>query len=172
MTADVLGLFPPGSRVDGDGTVVVGGCRLDDLAEEFGTPVMVVAEDALRQRARDYLRAFRSRWPRSDVAFASKSFPCTAVQRVMGEEGLHLDVAGAGEIKAEMLMVWGRQDPHVPLEGRKKIYDALCEKGVNFTWHEFNAQHAFLRDEGPRHDPALARIGYGLALELFHRRLR
>jgi diaminopimelate decarboxylase len=98
MTADVLGLFPPGSRVDGDGTVVVGGCRLDDLAEEFGTPVMVVAEDALRQRARDYLRAFRSRWPRSDVAFASKSFPCTAVQRLMGEEGLHLDVAGAGEI--------------------------------------------------------------------------
>jgi diaminopimelate decarboxylase len=98
MTADVLGLFPPGSHLDGDGTVVVGGCRLDDLAEEFGTPAMVVAEDALRQRARDYLQAFRSRWPRSDVAFASKSFPCTAVQRVMSEEGLHLDVAGAGEI--------------------------------------------------------------------------
>src|SRR6185503_6703733 len=50
------------------------------------------------QRARDYLAAFRSRWPRSDVAFASKSFPCTAVQRVMVEEGLHLDVAGGGEI--------------------------------------------------------------------------
>ena len=85
-------------RVDDDGMLVVGGCRLDDLAEEFGTPVIVVAEDALRHRARDYLGAFRSRWPRSDVAFASKSFPCTAVQRVMVEEGLHLDVAGGGEI--------------------------------------------------------------------------
>jgi diaminopimelate decarboxylase len=41
---------------------------------------------------------FRSRWPRCDVAFASKSFPCTAVQRVMVQEGLHLDVAGGGEI--------------------------------------------------------------------------
>ncbi|CAN5865399.1 diaminopimelate decarboxylase [soil metagenome] len=98
MTADVLGLFPPGSRTDDDGTILVGGCRLDEVAQEFGNPVMVVAEDALRQRARDYLAAFRSRWPRSDVAFASKSFPCTAVQRVMSEEGLHLDVAGAGEI--------------------------------------------------------------------------
>ena len=78
MTADVLGLFPPGSRLDDDGTVLVGGCRLDDLAEEFGTPVMVVAETALRQRARDYLQAFRSRWPRADVAVASKSFPCNA----------------------------------------------------------------------------------------------
>ena len=30
--------------------------------------------------------------------FASKAFPCTAVQRVMVEEGLGLDVAGGGEI--------------------------------------------------------------------------
>jgi diaminopimelate decarboxylase len=77
---------------------MVGGCRLDEVAAEFGTPAIVVSEDALRQQARDYLAAFRSRWPRADVAFASKSFPCTAVQRVMVSEGLHLDVAGGGEI--------------------------------------------------------------------------
>lgn len=96
--ADLLGLFPPGSLVADDGALVVGGCRLEDIAAEFGTPAIVVSRDALVRRARDYLSAFRSRWPRADVAFASKSFPCTAVQRVMVEEGLHLDVAGAGEI--------------------------------------------------------------------------
>jgi diaminopimelate decarboxylase len=95
---DLLNLFPPETRTDADGTLLVGGCRLDAIAEQFGTPAIVVAEPALRQRARDYLSAFRSRWPRSDVAFASKSFPCTAVQRVMTQEGLHLDVAGGGEI--------------------------------------------------------------------------
>jgi diaminopimelate decarboxylase len=98
IAVDLLGLFPPGSRTDRDGTLVVGGCRLDEVAAEFGTPAIVVAEDALRDRAREYLAAFRDRWPRSDVAFASKSFPCTAVQRVMVSEGLHLDVAGGGEI--------------------------------------------------------------------------
>jgi diaminopimelate decarboxylase len=97
-TDELLGLFPPGSAPDADGTLMVGGCRLDDVAARFGTPAIVVAEDALRQRAREYLSAFRGRWPRSDVAFASKSFPCTAVQRVMVDEGLHLDVAGGGEI--------------------------------------------------------------------------
>ena len=98
-TADeLLGLFPPGSASTTTAPLVVGGCRLDDLAAEFGTPVLVVDEDALRSRARDYLAAFRGRWPRSDIAFASKSFPCTAIQRVMTEEGLHLDVAGGGEI--------------------------------------------------------------------------
>ncbi|MDR3457299.1 MAG: dienelactone hydrolase family protein [Verrucomicrobiae bacterium] len=75
------------------------------------------------------------------------------------------------EIKGELLMIWGRQDPHVPREGRAILYNALTEAGANFTWHEFNGQHAFLRDEGPRYDPELALKSYGLALELFKRKL-
>ena len=42
---------------------------------------------------------------------------------------------------------------------------------MNFTWHEFNGQHAFIRDEGPRYDPELARLCLGLVLALFQRRL-
>jgi len=70
-----------------------------------------------------------------------------------------------------MLTVWGRQDPHVPLDGRNLIRARLEEVGANFQWHEVNGQHAFLRDEGPRYDPALAYLCYGLVFELFHRRL-
>jgi len=76
-----------------------------------------------------------------------------------------------GEITGEMLMIWGRQDPHTSREGRALIYNALSDAGVNFQWHEFNAAHAFIRDEGPRYDPAAAQICYGMALELFKRRL-
>ena len=76
-----------------------------------------------------------------------------------------------GDIQGEALMIWGRQDPHVPREGRQLIYDAMNDAGVLMQWHEFNAAHAFLRDEGPRYDPAMARLGYMLALELFGRRL-
>ena len=75
------------------------------------------------------------------------------------------------EITGEMLMIFGRQDPHIPREGREVIYDSMTRAGLSFTWHEFNAAHAFMRDEGPRYDPAAARICYGLALELFHRKL-
>jgi diaminopimelate decarboxylase len=94
----LLDLFPPGSATDHDGMLVVGGCRVDALANEFETPVLVVAEDALRDRAREYLRELTTRWPNSRAVFASKAFPCTAVQRVMVQEGLGLDVAGGGEI--------------------------------------------------------------------------
>ena len=75
------------------------------------------------------------------------------------------------EINGELLMIWGRQDPHVPREGRTVVYNAIADAGLLFTWHEVNGQHAFLRDEGHRYDPALAYTCYGLALDLFHRRL-
>jgi len=76
-----------------------------------------------------------------------------------------------GEIQGELLHIWGRQDPHIPLEGRNLIKARLEAAGTRFTWHEFNGAHAFLRDEGPRYDPALAWQCWGLALEVFHRRL-
>src|ERR1044072_7641592 len=95
---DLLSLFPPASELADDGTLVVGGCRADELAREFGTPVLVVAEQALRATARAYRDGLRDGWPRSRVVFASKAFPCTAIQREMVEEGLGLDVAGGGEI--------------------------------------------------------------------------
>jgi carboxymethylenebutenolidase len=75
------------------------------------------------------------------------------------------------DVTGEMLMIWGRQDPHIPREGRQLIYNAMSDAGLWFTWHEFNGQHAFMRDEGPRYDPELARFCYDLALGLFRRRL-
>jgi len=75
------------------------------------------------------------------------------------------------EIKGELLMLWGRQDPHVPLEGRQKFHAALNAAGSNFTWHEFNGAHAFMRDEGARYDPELALQCYTLTLALFRRKL-
>jgi len=77
----------------------------------------------------------------------------------------------AAEIKGELLHIWGRQDPHVPLEGRNRIKARLDEIGVNFQWVEVNGAHAFMRDEGYRYDPALAYLCQGLMLELFHRKL-
>jgi diaminopimelate decarboxylase len=130
----LIGLFPPDTHLDTDGTLVVGGCRLDDVATQFGTPAIVVSEGALRQRARDYLSAFRSRWPRCDVAFASKSFPCTAVQRAMVEEGLHIDVAGGGEILTALKA--GADPANLVLHGNAKSDEELelaVQRGVGLV---------------------------------------
>jgi carboxymethylenebutenolidase len=80
-------------------------------------------------------------------------------------------LARATEIRGELLMIWGRQDPHIPTEGRMKVLARLNELGLRLSWHEVNGAHAFMRDEGPRYDPELAYSLYGLAFDFFHRKL-
>ncbi|MGC2402847.1 MAG: dienelactone hydrolase family protein [Acidobacteriaceae bacterium] len=77
----------------------------------------------------------------------------------------------AGEITGELLHIWGRQDPHVPLEGRNLVKARLEEVGANYQWLEVNGAHAFLRDEGYRYDPELAELCMDWALAVLHRKL-
>ena len=121
---DLIHLLPPGTTVDADGVARVGGARLDDIAADVGTPAIIVAEDALRARARAYADGLASRWPNSRVVFASKSFPCTAVQRVMVQEGLGLDVAGGGEIVTALKA--GADPASLVLHGNAKLDDEIA----------------------------------------------
>src|SRR2546430_10010213 len=114
--------------------------------------------------------AFRAAMNQSVLATAC--FYATDIhKRSLGKGAKDNTLDRIPEIHGEMLMIFGRQDPHVPREGRRIIYDAMSDANLHFTWHEFNGQHAFMRDEGPRYDPALAHLCYTLVLELFKRRL-
>ena len=102
---------------------------------------------------------------------ATACFYATDIHKGSLGKGGDDSLARTGDIKGELLMAWGRQDPHVPDEGRAVIQQRLVEAGTVFTWHEHNAQHAFLRDEGPRYDPQLALLSYRQVVELFRRNL-
>jgi diaminopimelate decarboxylase len=116
--ADLLELFPPGTTRADDGTIVVGGCRLDEIAQRYGTPAYVVDEGSLRARARELRDELARVWPRSRVAFASKSFPAKAMYRLAADEGLVIDVAGGGEL---VLALAAGVDPRdVVLHGNAK----------------------------------------------------
>ncbi|WP_417522593.1 dienelactone hydrolase family protein [Marinovum sp.] len=113
------------------------------------------------------------------LAFRAALNPGIAAAACLYATDLHSDTLPAapgngslercGEIGGEVMMVWGRQDPHVPLDGRRKVHDALTKADVSFAWHEVNAQHAFMRDEGDRHDPELAALVYQQSVALFRR---
>jgi len=74
-----------------------------------------------------------------------------------------------GEIRGALHMSRGTQAPHTPPEGRATVHKNLVEKKVNFTWHEFNGVHAFMRDEGERYDAELQLLGYQMAIGMFRR---
>jgi diaminopimelate decarboxylase len=87
-------LLPDTATLAADGSLVIGGCRVDELAATFGTPVFVYDEAHLRARCREAVEAFG----RHRAAYATKAFLCRAMARLAHEEGMALDVASGGEL--------------------------------------------------------------------------
>lgn len=73
----------------------------------------------------------------------------------------------AREIRGRLLLVFGTADPHVPAEGREKITDALREAGTDFAVKLYPAEHAFMRDEGPRYDPEATDEAFAAMIQFF-----
>jgi diaminopimelate decarboxylase len=86
------------SKINSNGHLEIGGCDVTDLAKEFGTPLYIVDEQLVRQRAREFMDAFRSTGLRHQVAYASKAFCVMAMCRIAEEEGMSLDVVSDGEL--------------------------------------------------------------------------
>ncbi|KKA26672.1 hypothetical protein TD95_001652 [Thielaviopsis punctulata] len=79
------------------------------------------------------------------------------------------------KMAAEVAMIFGVKDTHVPAEGRDLIRAKLREAGVTTSFYEFAwAQHAFIRDElsKGRYDPAITKVCFEVLLELFGRVLK
>jgi diaminopimelate decarboxylase len=94
MIRPVLDLFPE-SAAFAEGGLSIGGVPTTQLAEEFGTPLVVYCEQTLRAQARAYRRAA----PDALVVYGSKAFPNLALLRLFGEEGLGADVSTLGELE-------------------------------------------------------------------------
>ena len=73
------------------------------------------------------------------------------------------------EIRGELLLVWGKLDPHIPEDGRLRITERLREAGVVFSERLYEAEHAFMRDEGPRYDPEATDQAFSEMTSLYRR---
>jgi diaminopimelate decarboxylase len=89
----VIELFPDSAHLR-DGELALGGVGATELAERFGTPLVVLCEETLRART----RAFRAAVPDAAFYFGTKALPNVAVLRVLAEEGLGADVSTLGEL--------------------------------------------------------------------------
>ena len=86
------------SRINAKGHLEIGGCDVSGLAAEFGTPLYIVDEALVRQRAREYVEAFRASGLKFQVAYASKAFSVMAMCAIAEQENLSLDVVSDGEL--------------------------------------------------------------------------
>lgn len=85
-------------RINAAGHLEIGGCDTTRLAAEFGTPLYVMDEAAIRDNCRAYKAAFDARYPKNALYYASKAFLTMAICPVIAQEGLYMDVASLGEL--------------------------------------------------------------------------
>jgi diaminopimelate decarboxylase len=91
-------ILPITTSIGESGRLAFAGCDTADLLEQFGSPLYVFDEATLREKCREYLREFRSRYSDCSVLYASKAFINLAIAQIMQQEGLGLDVVSGGEL--------------------------------------------------------------------------
>jgi diaminopimelate decarboxylase len=116
-------VYPAGSRVNERGHLEIAGCDVVELAERFGTPAYIYAEDDIRRRAEEYQRAFAERTDAFEVIYASKALPSTAAYRLMRDAGLSVDVASGGEL--HMALAAGFDPGLIHMHGNNKTQHEL-----------------------------------------------
>jgi diaminopimelate decarboxylase len=122
-------LLPDTAQVLPDGSLAVGGCAIDDLATEFGTPLFVYDEAHLRARCAEAVAAFGP----GRAVYATKAFLCSAMARLAHEEGMHLDVASGGELF--VVLQAGVPADAVIMHGNNKSLDELRSAIVHGVRH-------------------------------------
>jgi diaminopimelate decarboxylase len=88
------GVLPDTASVSREGRLSIGGCDVVELADNFGTPVIVFDRATFENRA----LAFASELGPERVFYAGKAFCCVAVCELLKELGLGLDVCTGGEL--------------------------------------------------------------------------
>lgn len=122
-----LSLLPDTAEIGDDGGLVIGGCSVAELAEEYGTPLFIYDEAHLRARAREAVEAFGP-----GVSYASKAFLCKAMAQLVHEEGMDIDVSTAGEY--HIARAAGVPPANMVFHGNNKSLDELrtvVNAGVN-----------------------------------------
>ncbi len=137
-------LLPLGAAVNDQDHLVVGGCDVVALVEEFGSPLYILDEQTLREACRQYKQAFEQYYPgESLIVYASKAWNCLAVCAIASQEGIAIDVVSGGELQTALDA--GALPENLYFHGNNKSLEELqlgLDIGAHIVvdnWHELKS---------------------------------
>ena len=81
--------------------LVLGGCDIFDLVQEYGTPLYVYDEATLRDMCHQFMQEFSKRYSNTRVLYAAKAFMNPELAKLVSHVGLGIEVVSAGESAPE-----------------------------------------------------------------------
>ncbi len=103
--------------------MVIGGCDVVELVEEFGSPLYVYDAATIRGACHSYLAALRNNYPNSSVLYAGKAYLDPTLLRLIRDEGLGLDAVSGGEIQCAVAAEFPMD--RVLFHGNNKLTDEI-----------------------------------------------
>ncbi|MGB4589855.1 MAG: diaminopimelate decarboxylase [Clostridiaceae bacterium] len=110
-------------RIQENGVLQVGGVSITELKEKYGTPLYIMDEEALRERAGTFRKLFTHEKLETEVIYASKAFMTKAMARLIDEENLSLDVVSGGELYTALSI--GFKPERIYFHGNNKSSEEL-----------------------------------------------
>lgn len=111
------------STINDKGILEIGGVDCLELQEQFGTPLYVYDVALIRERANEFVQAFKKRSIKAQVAYASKAFSCVAMVQLAKELNLSLDVVSGGELHTALVAGFPVEKIH--FHGNNKSYHEI-----------------------------------------------
>lgn len=104
--------------------LTIGGCDAVELAKQYGTPLYVVDETAVRRHCKIYKESIDKFYGGNGlVFFASKALCNLEILRIVNSEGLGADVVSGGELYTAIKA--GMPAEKLCMHGNNKTYDEL-----------------------------------------------
>ncbi len=95
----MVNLYTPCLSINEKGHLAISGCDAVELAREYGTPLYVMSEDEIRRVCRSYTESFQTFYGGNGrPIYASKTFSCKEMCRIVASEGLDVEVVSGGEL--------------------------------------------------------------------------
>ena len=102
--------------------------NVKDLAEQFGSPLFVISEKTIRDKQRNALRIFKTRYPKVQFAWSYKTNYLNAVCSVFHQEGSWAEVVS--EFEYDRARKLGISGEHIFYNGPHKSDESLT-KAIN-----------------------------------------
>ena len=134
-----------------DGILYIDGVDSREIAREYGSPVMVMSKDTIVEKCNQLKGAFTEKYENCRIAYAGKAFLCSAMIRLLNEQGLCLDVVSDGELYTAIQA--GFPAERIEFNGNNKSIDEIrmaVEYGVSRIIVDGTDEIALIEEECQR----------------------
>lgn len=111
------------------GHLTIGGVDALDLAQKFGTPLVVYDVAQIRQQFQAFQHAFAEENVDYAISYASKAFSAIAIYQVIAKLGGHIDIVSGGELATALKA--GFPAERISFHGNNKTKAELLEAVQN-----------------------------------------